>query len=81
MPDWAQAWQQAGNQRRLESLELDNTAREKAVVNARYTFSDDAGQAVARLTSVLQLQSARENYILPTNSRKRRACRLFRVLE
>ncbi len=47
MQDWAQAWEQAGRNRTLESLRVQKGS-ELVVVDADYTFTDDSGIEVAR---------------------------------
>jgi beta-galactosidase len=63
MPDWAAAWQQAGGNRSLESLELSESASDRAVVRARYAFTDDSGRAVAWLSSEFTFSHAGEMHI------------------
>jgi beta-galactosidase len=50
MTDWAQAWEQAGRNRNLESLRVVK-GRGAVVVEANYAFSDDRGADVARWKS------------------------------
>jgi beta-galactosidase len=51
MQDWAQAWEQAGRNRRLESLRLDTDRRDQVIVEADYAFFDANGVTVARWKS------------------------------
>jgi len=50
MPVWAQSWEQAGRNRKLESLRILESAN-PVVVEADYGFSDDRGTDVARWQS------------------------------
>jgi beta-galactosidase len=57
MQDWAQAWEQAGRNRKLESLSV-RKGSEPVVVEAEYAFSDDGGTAVARWKSQYTIWSS-----------------------
>jgi beta-galactosidase len=63
MPEWAAAWRQAGSNRSLESMELVESTAERAVVNTRHAFTDDAGLAVAWLGSVFTFNRSGELHI------------------
>lgn len=52
MQDWASAWQQAGTNRKLESLGIKERHRDRVAITASYSFSDDAGNNVASWDSV-----------------------------
>ena len=51
MPDWAQAWEQAGRNRRLDSLRLIVKSADRVEIEAAYAFYDDHGGAVAEWRS------------------------------
>jgi len=51
MPDWAQAWEQAGRHRQLESFRVVEQESDRVEIEAVYTFRDDRGGNVARWTS------------------------------
>jgi len=64
MPEWAAAWEQAGGNRTLDSLEISEFGRQGAVVRARYRFTDNAGQAVARWNSVFTFNRSGEVHVM-----------------
>ena len=51
MQDWAADWREATLSRRLDSLEVSAQESGRVVISARYSFSNDAGQPVARWAS------------------------------
>jgi len=58
MPDWAAAWREAGHNRRLDSLEVVGVSEELVRIEADYSFSDDAGNPVARWTTVFSFDTS-----------------------
>jgi len=51
MPDWARAWEQAGRNRKLDSLRLIEKRTDRVEIEAAYAFYDDHGGAVAEWRS------------------------------
>ncbi len=52
MQDWAAAWEQAGRNRTLESLEALNSADGSTDIRAVYAFTDDAGNRLGVWRSI-----------------------------
>ena len=52
MQDWAAAWEQAGRNRSLSSLETIEEADGRIVISAAHRFSDDKGNEVANWRSI-----------------------------
>ena len=52
MQDWAEAWEQAGRNRSLSSLETIEDADGRIVISAAHRFSDDKGNEVANWRSI-----------------------------
>jgi len=55
MQDWAAAWEQAGRNRSLESLNVVRGNNGIASVAAVYTFADDSGNEIARWGTTYQI--------------------------
>jgi len=51
MQDWAQDWEQAGRNRKLDSIRVIEKRSDRVVIEADYAFYDDLGGAVAEWTS------------------------------
>ncbi len=51
MQDWAQVWEQAGRNRRLDSIRVTEKRPDRVEIEAAYAFYDDQGGAVAEWTS------------------------------
>jgi len=51
MTDWAQVWEQAGRNRRLDSLRLIEAHADRVEIEAAYAFYDDRGGVVAEWRS------------------------------
>jgi beta-galactosidase len=57
MPDWAQAWEQAGRNRKLDSLRLIVKSDDRVEIEAAYAFYDDHGGAIAEWKSIFTIWS------------------------
>jgi beta-galactosidase len=51
MQDWAQAWEQAGRNRKLDAIRVVEKRAESVEIEAAYAFYDDQGGAVAEWNS------------------------------
>jgi beta-galactosidase len=51
MQDWAQAWEQAGRNRKLDSIRVVEKRADRVEIDAAYAFYDDQGAAVAEWNS------------------------------
>jgi beta-galactosidase len=58
MPDWAAAWEQAGRNRDLVSLQVDESQAGRVSVIADYRFSTDDGAPVANWQTVFSLDDS-----------------------
>jgi beta-galactosidase len=64
MPDWAAAWQEAGNHRKLEFLEITESGQKRVRIQAGYRFQDNAGTPVARWLTVFTFNTLGELHVL-----------------
>jgi beta-galactosidase len=64
MPKWAAAWRQAGNNRRLDLLEIVESATERVTIRAAYSFAGDAGQMLAGWISEFSFNRSGELHVV-----------------
>jgi beta-galactosidase len=63
MPEWAAAWQAAGENRKLESLEVIRETTEFVTIQAIYRFSDGQGNPVARWMTLFTFNGTGELHL------------------